>query len=142
MTKSELNARLPVPLTASQLKKISLADLQARVDALRSESNHFGIDPDTDQVLDDSEYLTPRRKLKADGILFAARVDRKDPKPGSKRALLLDLLRAGTTIDEIAAALGWNRSAASSALYVDVRDMSGYGCERIDGRLFLLPRVN
>lgn len=129
MTKSELNARLPVPLTASQLKKISIADLHARVDALPA------------QVLDDSEYLTPRRKQKADGILFAERAERKDPKPGSKRALLLEMLRAGTTIDEIAVALGWNRSAASSALYVDVRDISGYGCERIDGRLFLLPRV-
>jgi hypothetical protein len=131
MTKNELNALLPVPLSASDLKKISLADLQARVDALPPA-----------QVLDDSEQLTPTKKPRPaqDGILFAPRAERKDPKPGSKRAQLLNLLRAGTTVDEIAAALSWQRSAASSALYLDVRDTSGYGVERIGGRLFLLPR--
>lgn len=138
MTKSELNARLSLPLTASQLKKISLADLQARVDALRSESNHFGIDPDTNQVLDDSEQLTPRR-LKQDGVMFAPADVQKTPKPGSKRALILDMLRAGTTTLEIAERLNWAPGAASSALYVDVKG-SGWGVERIDGRLFLLPR--
>lgn len=140
MTKSELNARLSLPLTASQLKKISLADLQARVDALRSESNHFGIDPDTDQVLDDSEYLTPTRKPRsADGILIQPSDVQKKPKPGSKRALILDMLRMGTTLDKIANATGWSRAVASSALYVDVKG-AGWGVERVDGRLFLLPR--
>ena len=128
MTKSELNARLPVPLTASQLKKISLADLQARVDLPKR------------QVLDDSEQLTPTRRKKADGILFAPAEAQKEPKSGSKRAAILDLLRAGTDVDEIAAATGWKRDVASSCLYVDVKG-AGWGVERIDGRLFLLPRV-
>ncbi len=127
MTKNELNARLPVPLTASQLKKIRLADLQARVD--------------TYQVLDDFEYLTPTRKPRsADGILFAPSDTQKAPRAGSKRAIMLDLLRAGTTVDEIAAATGWSKDVASSGIWGDVKG-TGHGAERIDGRLFLLPRV-
>lgn len=126
MTKNELNARLPVPLSKSALKKISLADLQARVG--------------TNQVLDDSEYLTPTRKPRsADGILIQPSDVQKKPKPGSKRALILDMLRMGTTLDKIADATGWSRSVASSALYVDVKG-AGWGVERVDGRLFLLPR--
>jgi hypothetical protein len=126
MTKNELNARLPIPLSASALKKISLADLQARVG--------------TNQVLDDSEYLTPTRKPRsAEGILIQPSDVQKTPKPGSKRALILDMLRSGTTLDEIATATGWSRSVASSALYVDVKG-AGWGVERVDGRLFLLPR--
>jgi len=126
MTKNELNARLPVPLSKSALKKISLADLQARVG--------------TNQVLDDSEYLTPTRKPRsADGILFAPADTQKAPRAGSKRAMMLDLLRAGTTIEEIAAATGWSRDVASSGIWGDVKG-TGHGVERIDGRLFLLPR--
>lgn len=79
------------------------------------------------------------RKLKQDGVLFAPADAQKEPKPGSKRAMILDLLRAGTTIDDIANATGWRRDVASSALYVDVKG-SGWGVERIDGRLLLLPR--
>ena len=82
-----------------------------------------------------------RRKLNADGILFAPADRQKEPKEGSKRALLLALLRGleGTTVDDMAAATGWGRGVASSALYVDVKG-AGYGVERINGRLHLLPR--
>ncbi len=143
MTKSELNARLPVPLSKSALKKISLANLQARVDALRSESNHFGIDPDKEQVLDDSEQLTPTKQKKPrvveDGVLFPALAERKEPRAGTKRALIIDMLRDGTTVDEIAEATGWSRDVASSAIWGDVKG-TGHGVERIDGQLFLLPR--
>ena len=84
---------------------------------------------------------TARRKQNADGILFAPADSQKEPKEGSKRALLLGLLRGpkGTTVDDMAAATGWGRGVASSALYVDVKG-SGYGVERINGRLHLLPR--
>jgi len=84
---------------------------------------------------------TARRKLNADGILFAPADTQKAPKEGSKRALLLSLLRGpeGTTVDDMAAATAWSRAVAGSALYVDVKG-SGYGVERIDGRLHLLPR--
>ncbi len=129
MTKSELNARLPVPLTASQLKKITITELRARVEALPKR-----------EVLDDSEQLTPtRRKQNADGVLFAPADAQKEPRAGTKRAVILDLLRAGTDVDEIAESTGWKREVASSALYVDVKG-AGWGVERIEGRLFLLPR--
>ena len=130
MTKNELNARLPIPLSASALKKMTVAEVQARVDALPA------------QVLDDSEQFTPTRKprVAADGILFAPAAEQKTPRPGTKRALLLDLLRAGTDVDGIAVATGWKRDVASSALHVDVKG-AGWGVERIDGRLYLMPRV-
>ena len=84
---------------------------------------------------------TARRKPIADGILFAPADSQKEPKQGSKRSMLLALLRGpeGTTVDDMAAATGWGRGVASSALYVDVKG-SGYGVERINGRLHLLPR--
>jgi hypothetical protein len=154
MTKAELNARLPAPLTTSALKKISLADLQARVDAQRSESNHWGVDPDADDIPPtEPEKPAPKvrkvraalapkntRKLGADVILFLPADSQKEPKAGTKRAAIIDLLRApkGATVDDIAAATGWSRSVAQSALYVDVKG-GGFGVERKDGRLHLLP---
>lgn len=132
MTKNELNALLPVPLSASALKKISLAELQARVDALPPA-----------QVLDDSEQLTPTKKtrLVGDGLLFAPRDDQKTPRAGSKRETIIDLLRAptGTTIEAISVATGWSRDVAQSAIFGDVKAL-GYGVERKSGRLFLVVR--
>lgn len=80
------------------------------------------------------------RKPGADCILFIPMDAQKEPKAGTKRAAIIDLLRkpAGTSVEEIAAATGWNRSVAQSALYVDVKG-SGWGVERKEGRLFLLP---
>lgn len=80
------------------------------------------------------------RKPGADCILFIPADAQKEPKAGTKRAAIIDLLRkpAGTSVEEIAAATGWNRSVAQSALYVDVKG-SGWGVERREGRLHLLP---
>lgn len=131
MTKAEMNARLPVPLSASALKKITIADLQARVDALPPA-----------QVLDDSEYLTPTKKRNlADGIIFAPADEQKNPRAGSKRETIIDLLRApqGTTIEAIANATGWSRDVAQSAIFGDVKAL-GYGVERKGKRLFLLVK--
>jgi len=81
------------------------------------------------------------RKPGADCILFIPADTQKEPKAGTKRAAIIDLLRApkGATVEDIAAATGWSRAVASSALYVDVKG-GGFGVERIDGRLFLLPQ--
>jgi hypothetical protein len=81
------------------------------------------------------------RKPGADVILFLPAEAQKEPKAGTKRATILDLLRGptGTTVDDIAAATGWARSVAQSALHVDVKG-SGFGVERKDGRLHLLPQ--
>lgn len=80
------------------------------------------------------------RKPGADCILLLPLDAQKEPKAGSKRAAIIDMLRkpAGTTVEEIAAATGWSRAVASSALYVDVKG-SGWGVERREGRLHLLP---
>lgn len=211
LTKAAINALLVTPLTVSQLKKTSHAELVAMFDAMsatdaldadlrdaraddtpptpeyaafldrraaaldvelavdleptpptdgdmiRDESNHFGTDPDA-QVLDNSEWLTPtlgqiadatdntpaptpRHKPGGDVILFFPADSQKEPRAGTKRATIIDLLRApqGTTVEAIAAATGWARSVAQSALYVDVKG-SGFGVERKDGRLHLLPQ--
>lgn len=84
--------------------------------------------------------LAPARKLGLDCIMFLPMDTQKRPKAGTKRAAIIDLLRkpAGTSVEEIAAATGWSRAVAGSALYVDVRG-SGWGVERRDGRLHLLP---
>ena len=80
------------------------------------------------------------RKPGADCILFIPLDAQKEPKAGSKRAAIIDMLRkpAGTTVEEIAALTGWSRAVASSALWVDVKG-SGWGVERREGRLHLLP---
>lgn len=80
------------------------------------------------------------RKQGMDVILFLPADAQKEPKAGSKRAAIIDMLRkpAGTTVEEIAALTGWSRAVASSALYVDVKG-SGWGVERREGRLHLLP---
>lgn len=81
------------------------------------------------------------RKPGADVILFLPADSQKEPKAGTKRATIIDLLRApsGATVEDIAAATGWSRSVAQSALYVDVKG-SGWGVERREGRLHLLPQ--
>ena len=146
-TKAELGTILG--LTPSQIKKATLADLWAQ--AQLTEGNAFGDDPDlppaTDPIafvmpgrLDDSEYFTPTRKPQADGILYQPLAEQKEPRPGSKRALLIDRLRAGATIQDLCDSLGWTKATVSSALSVDVHKGCGYGVERISGRLFLLPR--
>ena len=54
MSKNELNARLSQPLTASALKKTSLAKLQAMVDA--------------QPIVDNSSFLTPTLQEVLDGL--------------------------------------------------------------------------
>ncbi len=168
-TKNELAAIIG-GMNASQIKKASHRELMnraAHAQGKLTEMNAFGVDPDA-PVLDDSEQLTPTlqvvpapvaklakadkpakatpapkttRKPGADCILFVPAESQKEAKAGSKRAAIIDLLRApaGTTVEDIAAATGWSRAVAGSALYVDVKG-SGWGVERIDGRLHLLPQ--
>lgn len=139
LSKAELAAIIG-GMTPSQIKKAAHADLVQRA----ADMQPVPVQPA--DVVDDSEWLTPTKVKKRaprgpgpDGILIKPGDVQKEPRAGTKRALLLDLLRSteGTTIDEIAAALGWRRDVASSALYVDVA-ASGYGVERKGGRLYLI----
>lgn len=116
-TKTELNARLATPLTASKLKKTSLADLQAMVDAQK---------PTPARTLDDRVLIVPG---KAEDV--------RPTKEGSKRALLVQALQRGATIEHLMEILGWNRATVSSALRTDVGAV-GLGCERKGGKYFLL----
>jgi hypothetical protein len=149
-TKNELAAIIG-GMTASQIKKASHRELMngaAHAQGKLTEMNAFGDDPDDTAPKPTSKpakapQAAPKasRKPGGDCILFIPADSQKQPKAGSKRAAIIDLLRApaGTTVEDIAAATGWSRAVAGSALYVDVKG-SGWGVERIDGRLHLLPQ--
>lgn len=77
MTKAQVNALLASPLTASQLKKTSHADLVAMFDAMSApdaldadlrDARADDTPPTPDQVLDDSEQLTPTLQTVLDGL--------------------------------------------------------------------------
>jgi hypothetical protein len=158
LSKTELAAIIG-GLTATQIKKASHRELMnraAHAQGKLTEMNAFGDDPDTPPApapKADKPKAAKARKAKAapaprttrkpgaDVILFLPADAQKEPRAGSKRAAIIDLLRGptGTTVDDIAAATGWARSVAQSALHVDVKG-SGFGVERKDGRLFLLPQ--
>lgn len=63
--------------------------------------------------------------------------DVKPTKEGSKRAILIQALQRGTTLEHLQELLGWNRETVSSALRTDVGAI-GLGCERKGGKYFLL----
>jgi hypothetical protein len=121
LTKDELNARLPEPLTASALKKIAKSDLRKMVDALTA--------PKRTRVLDDRIITTPAtdlRHVKAVG-------------QGTKRHALVEALSdpEGASEDALVAATGWSRDVTLSALRYDMGQI-GVGVERRGGRYFLL----
>lgn len=119
MKKADLNALLPEAdrFTAAKLRKVTVATLQAMV----------------------------RRKLALNGrnkdrLIFPPvkrAEDLKLPRPGTKRALIVQALADGVTVEELAARLGWSKAVAGSALYVDVKPL-GLGVERKDGILWLV----
>lgn len=63
--------------------------------------------------------------------------DVRPTKEGSKRALLIQALQRGTTIEHLMEVLGWNRDTVSSALRTDLKAI-GLGCERKGGKYHLL----
>lgn len=119
-TKTELNARLATPLTVSKLKKTSLAELQALVDAQQPKPARQS------RGLDD-------RVIQAPGKLD----DVRPTKEGSKRALLVIALQRGATIEHLMEVVGWNRETVSSALRTDLKAI-GLGCERRKGKYHLM----
>ncbi|MCU0827068.1 MAG: DUF3489 domain-containing protein [Tabrizicola sp.] len=147
MTKVQLSALIG-GMTPSQIKKTSHADLVRMAAEASSPTRQpmFASKRTTAQTQQPAKgkptKVAPKtaRKPGADCVLFPPADSQKEPKAGSKRATIIDLLRAaqGTTVDEIAAATAWRRDVAASALYVDVKG-SGFGVERRDGRLHLLP---
>lgn len=119
MTKAELNARLATPLTASKLKKTSLAELQAKVDAETPKARK-------PRELPDRVMLEPGKPE-----------DVKATKAGSKRHQMAEALAKGATIEELMETLGWNKDTVSSALRTDMGAL-GLGVERKAGKYYLL----
>ena len=119
MTKTELNALLATPLTASKLKKTSVAELQAMVEAQKPKAERK------------PRALAPRVMVEPSGDVKAVR-------DGSKKHLLLAALVRGATIEALMEATGWTRATVQSAFRVDVAS-TGFGCERReDGRYHLI----
>jgi hypothetical protein len=63
--------------------------------------------------------------------------DVRPTKEGSKRALLVQALQRGTTLEHLQELLGWNRDTVSSAIRTDVGAI-GLGVERRSGKYFLI----
>jgi hypothetical protein len=74
-------------------------------------------------------------------VLFEPADELKPVRPGSKQEALIDALRKGATIDDLAAVTGWARSAVSGAFRNDVRG-KGYGMrvenDPVRGAVYLL----
>lgn len=121
MTKTELNARLTAPLTASKLKKTSLADLRAMVDAQSQpkERKQRMLKPHTYcQPVDTPENVTSLKE-------------------GSKKHKLAQALLGGATREELCEATGWKWDVVSSAFSYDMKN-SGFGVERRDDQKYYL----
>lgn len=124
MTKTELAAALKaagIELTASQIKKAKVEDLQARLNATKAKKPARA-----PRGLEDRVIIEPGN---ADDV--------KPVKEGSKRALLIQGLSRGTTVEHLMDLLDWNRPTVTSAIYSDVKAI-GLGVERRDGKYFLL----
>lgn len=144
MTKSAINALLATPLTASQLKKKSHADLVAMFDDMSATD---ALDADLrDAHTDDPTPPMPKAQPKArtprvldDRVLIAPgkAEDVRPTKAGSKRHLMAEALAKGATIEEMVELLGWNKDTVSSALRTDMGAL-GLGVERKAGRYHLL----
>jgi hypothetical protein len=111
---SDLRA-LGVELSASKLKKTTLARLQAMLHAKRAgaqRASHVALMPRRSKGIN----LPPKPASQ----LCACRA-------GSKQAILIDHLARGATLAELVAALNpWTESSVKSALYWDVAKVKGY----------------
>ncbi|PIV78574.1 MAG: hypothetical protein COW54_08635 [Rhodobacteraceae bacterium CG17_big_fil_post_rev_8_21_14_2_50_63_15] len=148
LTKSAINALLATPLTASQLKKKSHADLVAMFDAMSATD---ALDADLrDARTNDPTPPMPKapnvvampkkgRNLE-DRVLVEPTSDLSNVRPireGTKRHAMVQALLSGCTLDELATATGWKRDVASAAIYTDLR-AAGLGVRRENGVLHLM----
>lgn len=133
LTKSDLAAKLAEagqPLTASQIKNTTIADLTAMFDAIVVDVQMPGAE-------------TPKQKRAS---THAPKAEVKKVKAGTKREQLLRALVAGATADEITAMCvkesgePWSKAAASAARGVFWRQL-GYGTRAEGGKYFVtLPK--
>lgn len=130
MTKQEIAhdlEALGVTLTASQIKKTSLADLQAML----SKAKLSNIAP---------MPKAKKERVVEDRVLVAPTSDLSNIRPireGTKRHAIVQALLKGCTLTELAEVLGWRRDVASSALYTDLK-AAGLGVRCEGGVLHLM----
>ena len=136
LTKSDLATKLAEagqPLTASQIKNTTIADLTAMFDAIVVDVQMPGAD-------------APKQTRAKKATTHAPKGELKKVKAGTKRAELLRALIAGATADEITAMCfkesgePWSKAAASAARGVFWRQL-GYGTHAEGGKYFVtLPK--
>ena len=118
LTKSQIADRLRehgIDLTPSQVKKTPIADLQHQLATeLRKTAKPVRV-RDTERALPEKVFGEPR---KAEDVTPA--------RAGTKRAILLEALHRGTTMDELEKLLGWPRNVCQSAITTDA--VNGSGC--------------
>ena len=118
---SELHA-LGVELSASKLKKTTLAELQAMLTAKRAEEHR------TRSPKRASNTVPTSRRSKGVSLPAKPASQLRACRAGSKQAILIDHLARGATLAELVAALApWTESSVKSALYWDVAKVKGYG---------------
>jgi hypothetical protein len=123
---------LGVDLSASKLKKTTLAELKAMLDAERAEEQRTKAKPaviDLDAGSPDAdEKRAMRRRSKGVNLPAKAASQLRACRAGSKQAILIDHLGKGATLAELVTALApWTESSVKSALYWDVAKVKGYG---------------
>lgn len=136
LTKADLATKLAEagqPLTASQIKNTTIADLTAMFDAIVVDVQMPGADAPKQVRAPKAMVHEPKREV-------------KKVKAGTKRAELLRALVAGATAVEIDAlcrredGTAWSKSAASAARGVFWRQL-GYGTRVDGGKYFVtLPK--
>ena len=118
---SDLHA-LGVELSASKLKKTTLAELQAMLTAKHVEEQK------TRRAKRASNVAPPSRRSKGVNLPAKPATQLRACRAGSKQAILIDHLAKGATLAELVAALKpWSESSVKSALYWDVAKVKEYG---------------
>ena len=128
MTKQEIARELEalgITLTASQIKKTSLPDLNAMLTKAKA-----------------SNVVALPKKVRAleDRVLVEPTTDLSNVRPireGTKRHAMVQALLNGCTLDQLATATGWARDVASAAIYTDLK-AAGLGVRRENGILHLM----
>lgn len=151
LTKSQIAGRLRehgIGLTPSQVKKASHADLQHRLATeLQKTAKPVRVRDamSVDEKIRNAKIVrAPKPKGLPPKVFGQPRLaaDVALARAGTKRALILDALHKGCTIDDLMRVTGWNRATCHSAIQTDVVKGNGLGVRRhADGTLHLvLPK--
>jgi hypothetical protein len=134
-----------VELSHSKLRKTTIADLQAMLDAKRAEIERVkaarkarGLPKPASNVVE----LPTRKRRTSKGISIAPKpaAQLRACRTGTKQAALVDALADGATMWELLAVCSrnvsggskdWSENSIRSAFYFDVHHVKGYGVETV-----------